>query len=170
MRGHLETARHVPSPQTGKEKCSSSVTQCLKGTLSQPRRPHVHDKGARARAARPTVPAGQRCAQVWRVIRGGARPWCPARPGPFGCFSRSHAIALLLGSQGSGASALPREMAKEAEPSAQRLLLRCLHPGVRPKQNCLLSDHEGRFEVGELCGHSALGRGAWRAFLLHCPL
>lgn len=109
-------------------------------------------RGPRGRQSRP----GGGALKCGGSLRGGARPWCPARPGPFGCFSGSHAIALLPGSQGSGAAALPREMAKEAEPSARRVLLQRPHPRVRPKQIYRLNDHEGGFLVGEPRGHSAL--------------
>lgn len=63
----LGNSRLVPSPRAGKEKCSSSATPRLKGTLSPPRSPHVHDKGAAGAGREATVPAGRRCAQVWRV-------------------------------------------------------------------------------------------------------
>lgn len=87
----LGNSRPVPSLQAGKEQCSSSVTQCLKGILSQPRPLMCITKGPRARAAGPTVPAGRPCDQVWQVHpeveRGpGARP----RPGLSLCFARSH--------------------------------------------------------------------------------
>lgn len=76
----LGNSRLVPSPRAGEEKCSSSGTPRLKGTLSQPRSPHVHDKGAEGAGREAAVPAGRRCARssVAGPPRGGARP-C-ARP------------------------------------------------------------------------------------------
>lgn len=67
----LGNSRPVPSPQTGKEKCSSSVTRCLKETLSQPQRPHVHDKGASGTGLEANSPSRGRSTRVWPVHPSG---------------------------------------------------------------------------------------------------
>lgn len=91
----LGNSRHVPSPQAGKEKCSSSETQCLKGILSQPRRAHVHDKGAPGAGCGASSPGRAVVrSSVAGPPRGGARPGARPRPGLSGCFACSHTAGI----------------------------------------------------------------------------
>ena len=113
----LGNSRHVPSPQTGKEKCSSSGTRCLKGTLSQPQRPHVHDKGASGHG-----PGGQQSqrggqsAQVWPVhASSGSWALLPGHNPVISGRSLVPHCRTLLQRSGWWVPIFPWEVVKEAQ-------------------------------------------------------